>query len=381
MAEKRDYYEVLGVPRDATTADIKKAYRALARKYHPDVNPDNKEAEEKFKEINEAHEVLSNSEKRAKYDQYGHAAFDPSMGAGAGGGFGGAGFDFGDIFSSFFGGGGGFGGFGGGGGGRRSRAVDGDDIYTRVTLSFEEAVEGVKRDVTYRVIEECPDCHGSGAKKGTEAETCTQCKGTGQVTVNQRTPFGMMQSTTTCPGCRGRGKTVKDPCGNCSGKGYVRVEKKLSVSIPAGVDNGNRIVLRGKGDVGRNGGENGDLVVEVTVRRHAFFEREGDHIFCEVPVTFTEAALGAEIDIPTLEGKQKYTIPEGTQYGTSFTLRGKGMPNVNTKRRGDLVITVTIEVPKNLSEKQKQELREFAASCGEKNNEKKTGFIKKIFKK
>ena len=381
MAEKRDYYEVLGVPRDATTADIKKAYRALARKYHPDVNPDNKEAEEKFKEINEAHEVLSNSEKRAKYDQYGHAAFDPSMGAGAGGGFGGAGFDFGDIFSSFFGGGGGFGGFGGGGGGRRSRAVDGDDIYTRVTLSFEEAVEGVKRDVTYRVIEECPDCHGSGAKKGTEAETCTQCKGTGQVTVNQRTPFGMMQSTTTCPGCRGRGKTVKDPCGNCSGKGYVRVEKKLSVSIPAGVDNGNRIVLRGKGDVGRNGGENGDLVVEVTVRRHAFFEREGDHIFCEVPVTFTEAALGAEIDIPTLEGKQKYTIPEGTQYGTSFTLRGKGMPNVNTKRRGDLIITVTIEVPKNLSEKQKQELREFAASCGEKNNEKKTGFIKKIFKK
>ena len=381
MAEKRDYYEVLGVPRDATTADIKKAYRALARKYHPDVNPDNKEAEEKFKEINEAHEVLSNSEKRAKYDQYGHAAFDPSMGAGAGGGFGGAGFDFGDIFSSFFGGGGGFGGFGGGGGGRRSRAVDGDDIYTRVTLSFEEAVEGVKRDVTYRVIEECPDCHGSGAKKGTQAETCTQCKGTGQVTVNQRTPFGLMHSTTTCPGCRGRGKTVKDPCGNCSGKGYVRVEKKLSVSIPAGVDNGNRIVLRGKGDVGRNGGENGDLVVEVTVRRHAFFEREGDHIFCEVPVTFTEAALGAEIDIPTLEGKQKYTIPEGTQYGTSFTLRGKGMPNVNTKRRGDLIITVTIEVPKNLSEKQKQELREFAASCGEKNNEKKTGFIKKIFKK
>ena len=381
MAEKRDYYEVLGVARDATTADIKKAYRALARKYHPDVNPDNKEAEEKFKEINEAHEVLSNSEKRAKYDQFGHAAFDPSMGAGAGGGFGGAGFDFGDIFSSFFGGGGGgFGGFGGGGA-RRSRAVDGDDIYTRVTLSFEEAFEGVKRDITYRVIEECPDCHGSGAAKGTEAETCTQCRGSGQVTVNQRTSFGMMQSTTTCPTCRGRGKTVKTPCDNCSGKGYVRVEKKLSVSIPAGVDSGNRIVLRGKGDAGRNGGQNGDLVVEVTVRRHAFFEREGDHIFCEVPITFAEAALGAEIDIPTLEGKQKYTIPEGTQYGTAFTLRGKGMPNVNTKRRGDLIITVTVEVPKNLSEKQKTELREFAASCGEKNNEKKTGFLKKIFKK
>lgn len=380
MAEKRDYYEVLGVAKDATTADIKKAYRALARKYHPDVNPDNKEAEEKFKEINEAHEVLSNAEKRAKYDQYGHAAFDPSMGAGAGG-FGGAGFDFGDIFSSFFGGGGGFGGFGGGGGGRRSRAVDGDDIYTRVTLSFEEAVTGVKQDITYRCVEECPDCHGSGAAKGTEPETCSQCHGSGQVTVNQRTPFGMMQSVNTCPTCRGRGKTVKDPCKNCNGKGYVRVEKKLSVSIPAGVDSGNRIVLRGKGDVGRNGGQNGDLVVEVTVRRHAFFEREGDNIYCEVPVTFTEATLGAEIDIPTLEGKETYTIPEGTQYGTAFTLRGRGMPNVNTKRRGDLIITITIEVPKNLSEKQKEELREFAASCGEKNHEKKTGFLKKIFKK
>ena len=376
MAEKRDYYEVLGVARDASTQDIKKAYRALARKYHPDVNPDNKEAEEKFKEINEAHEVLSNSEKRAKYDQYGHAAFDPSMGAGAGG-FGGGGFDFGDIFSSFFGGG-----FGGGsGGGRRSRAVDGDDIYTRVTLSFEESVEGVKRDISYRCVEECGNCHGSGAKEGTKVETCSRCRGSGQIMTNQRTPFGMMQSATTCPDCRGRGKIIKSPCGNCNGKGYVRVEKTLSVSIPAGVDNGNRIVLRGRGDAGRNGGQNGDLVVEVTVRPHAYFGREGDHIFCEIPVTFTEATLGAEIDIPTLEGKQKYTIPEGTQYGTTFTLKGKGIPNVNTKRRGDLILTVTIEVPKNLSEKQKKELREFAESCGEKNNEKKTSFLKKIFKK
>ena len=376
MAEKRDYYEVLGVPKDADTAAIKKAYRALARKYHPDVNPDNKEAEEKFKEINEAHEVLSNPEKRAKYDQYGHAAFDPSMGAG--GGFGGAGgFDFGDIFSSFFGGGG----FGFGGGGRRSRAVDGDDIFTRVTLTFEESFEGVKRDISYRCVEACAECHGSGAAKGTEPETCSRCRGAGQVTVNQRTPFGTIQTASECPECRGRGKIIKNPCASCNGKGYVRVEKKLSVSIPAGVDNGNRIVLRGKGDVGRNGGQNGDLVVEVTVRRHAFFKREGDNVYCDVPITFTEATLGAEIDIPTLEGKQKYVIPEGTQYGTSFTIRGKGMPNVNTKKRGDLIITATIEVPRNLNEKQKQELREFAASCGEKNNEKKTGFLKKIFKK
>ena len=376
MAEKRDYYEVLGVSRDASTAEIKKAYRTLARKYHPDVNPDNKEAEEKFKEINEAHEVLSNDEKRAKYDQYGHAAFDPSMGAGAGG-FGGGGFDFGDIFSSFFGGA--FG--GGGGGGRRSRAVDGDDIYTRVTLSFDESVTGVKRDISYRCVEACGECRGSGAKKGTEAETCSRCRGSGQVTVNQRTPFGMMQSATACPDCRGKGKIIKTPCENCNGKGYVRVEKKLSISIPAGVDNGNRIVLRGKGDAGRNGGDNGDLVVEVTVRRHSIFKREGDNIYCEVPVTFTEATLGAEIDIPTLDGEQKYTIPEGTQYGATFTLRGKGMPNVNSGRKGDLVITVTIEVPKSLNEGQKEKLRAFAESCGEKNNEKKTSFLKKLFGK
>ncbi len=378
MAEKRDYYEVLGVPKDADTAAIKKAYRALARKYHPDVNPDNKEAEEKFKEINEAHEVLSNPEKRAKYDQYGHAAFDPSMGAGGGFGGGAGGFDFGDIFSSFFGGGG----FGfGGGGGRRSRAVDGDDIFARVTLTFEESFEGVKRDISYRCVEACSECRGSGAAKGTEPETCSRCRGSGQVTVNQRTPFGTIQTASECPECRGRGKIIKTPCSSCNGKGYVRIEKKLSVSIPAGVNNGNRIVLRGKGDAGRNGGENGDLIVEITVRRHPFFKREGDNIYCEVPITFTEATLGAEIDIPTIEGKQKYVIPEGTQYGTSFTVKGKGMPNVNTKKRGDLIFTATIEVPRNLNEKQKKELREFAESCGEKNNEKKTSFLKKIFKK
>ena len=375
MSEKRDYYEVLGVAKGATEADIKKAYRALAKKYHPDMNPGDKEAEAKFKEINEAYEVLSNAEKRQKYDQYGHAAFDPSMGGGGGFGGGFGGFDFGDIFSSFFGG-------GGGGGGRRSRGpVDGDDVYARVTLKFEESVTGVKKEFSYRHIEECPDCKGSGADKGSTVETCSQCHGSGQVTTQQRTMFGVMQSSSPCPSCRGKGKIIKNPCGNCSGKGYIRIERTIAVSVPAGIDNGNRIVLRGKGDAGRNGGVAGDLVVEVAVKPHSLFQREGDNIYCEVPITFTEATLGAEVDIPTLEGQQKYDIPEGTQYGTSFTLRGKGMPNVNTKRRGDLIFTVTIEVPKNLSEKQKTELREFAASCGEKNNEKKTGFFKKFLKK
>ncbi len=374
MADKRDYYEVLGVEKGAGDAEIKKAYRVLAKKYHPDMNPGDAEAEAKFKEVNEAYAVLSDAEKRQKYDQFGHAAFDPSMGGG-GGGFGGGfgGFDFGDIFSSFFG--------GGGGGGRRNRAVDGDDIFARVTLSFEETVSGVKKDVSFRHIEECPDCKGSGAAKGSEAETCSQCRGSGQITVNQRTMFGMMQSTTTCPGCNGKGKIIKNPCSNCNGKGYVRVAREYSVTVPAGIADGQRIAIRGKGDCGRNGGVAGDLVIEVSVRPHPLFQREGNHIYCEVPITFTEATLGAEIDIPTLEGTQKYTVPEGTQYGTSFTLRGKGMPDVNSGRRGDLIFTVTVEVPKNLSAKQKELLGAFAESLGENNNSKKSGFLKKFFKK
>jgi len=373
MADKRDYYEVLGIEKGATDAEIKKAYRVLAKKYHPDMNPGDKEAEAKFKEVNEAYAVLSDSEKRAKYDQFGHSAFDPSMGGG-GGGFGGGfgGFDFGDIFSSFF---------GGGGEGRRSRAVDGNDIFARVTLSFEESVSGGKKDIKFRHIEECPECNGSGAAKGTSPETCSQCRGTGQVTVQQRTMFGMMQSTAACPGCNGKGKIIKTPCKNCSGKGYVRVEREYSVSIPAGIADGQRIAIRGKGDCGRNGGVAGDLIIEVTVRSHPLFTREGNHIYCEVPITFTEATLGAEIEIPTLEGTQKYTVPEGTQYGTKFTLRGKGMPDVNSGRRGDLIFTVVIEVPRNLSSKQKELLGAFATSLGENNNTKKAGFLKKFFKK
>ena len=376
MADKRDYYEVLGLEKGASDAEIKKAYRTLAKKYHPDMNPGDSEAEAKFKEVNEAYAVLSDSEKRQKYDQFGHAAFDPSMGGGGGGG-GFGGFDFSDIFSAF---GGGFGGFGGGGG-RRSRAVDGDDIFARVTLSFEESVSGAKKDISFRHIEECAACHGKGAVKDSDVESCTQCHGTGQVTVSQRTMFGMMQSSAVCPKCNGKGKIIKNPCGECSGKGYVRVAREYSVSIPAGIADGQRMAIRGKGDCGRNGGVAGDLVIEVTVRPHPLFEREGNHIYCEVPITFAEAALGAEVEIPTLEGTQKYDIPEGTQYGTSFTLRGKGMPDVNSGRRGDLIFTVTIEVPKNLTPKQKELLGHFAESLGEANNAKKSGFLKKFFRK
>lgn len=378
MADKKDYYEVLGVAKSASDAEIKKAYRLLAKKYHPDMNPGNKEAEARFKEVNEAYSVLSDPDKRSKYDRFGHAAFD---GAAGGGGAGEAGFDFGDIFSSFFGGG--FGGFGSGfgGGNTANRPIEGDDVLTRVTLTFEEAVNGCKKDISFRHLEACPDCKGSGAAPGSGAETCPQCHGRGQVVVQQNMMGMMMQSTQTCSACRGKGKIIKTPCSSCRGAGYVRVAKNITLSFPAGIDNGNRMVQRGMGDVGRNGGPAGDLVIEVTVRPHAFFRREGNNLYCEVPVTFTEAALGAEIDIPTLEGKQKYTVPEGTQPDTVFTLKGKGVADVRTKRRGDLFLTVTVEVPKNLNAKQKEILRTFATSCGDANNVKKSGFFKKLFGK
>ena len=375
MAEKRDYYEVLGVGKDATEADLKKAYRTLAKKYHPDMNPGDAEAEQKFKEVNEAYGVLSDPDKKSKYDQFGHAAFDPASG---GTGFGG--FDFSDIFSSFFGGGGFGGGFGGGSSGR-SRAVAGEDVFTRVDISFEEAAFGCKKEVSFNHIEKCPDCNGSGAAKGTSPETCNECHGTGQVSVRQNTAFGMFQSSRPCSSCRGTGKIIKTPCKNCNSRGYIKIKKKLEVSIPAGIDNGQRIALRNEGDCGRNGGPNGDLIIEVRVRRHAIFEREGNNIYCEIPIAFTEAALGAEIDVPTLEGNKKYTIPEGTQTGASFVMSGKGIADINTKRKGDLVFVVNVEVPKNLNAKQKELLAEFAKSCNESNNSKKSSFFKKIFNK
>lgn len=376
MAEKRDYYEVLGVSKDSSADEIKKAYRKLAKQYHPDMNPGNSEAEIKFKEVNEAYDVLSDSDKKAKYDAYGHAAFDPAAGGG-GAGFGGFGggfgdFDFGDIFSSFFG--------GGGTSSRRNGPVRGDDINVRVTLSFEEAVFGVKKEISYNRIQKCSDCGGSGAEKGTTAKTCSACGGSGQVRVQQRTPLGYMQTTKQCDTCRGTGKIIEKPCSNCRGTGYVKVTKKLDVNIPAGIDDGRVVALRGQGSDGRNGGPAGDLNIIVSVRPHAIFERDGYDIYCEVPITYTEATLGAEIEIPTLEGKQKFTIPEGTQTGTTFTLKQKGVQYVNSKNRGNLHFTVNVEVPKNLSEDQKELLRKFAESCGESNHSKRAKFFKKFFK-
>ena len=372
MAEtKRDYYEVLGVPKTATDAEIKSAYRKLAKKYHPDLNPGNAEAEKNFKEINEANSVLSDAEKRAKYDQYGHAAFDPSAGFGGGGGF--EGFDMGDIFSSFFGGG-----FGGGSTRRSNMPIDGDDILARVTLTFEEAAFGVKREISFQRIEACGDCHGSGAAPGTTVETCSTCRGTGRVTVQQRTMLGMMQTQQSCSACHGSGKSIKTPCKNCRGSGYVKVNKNLEVKIPAGIDNGQRIALRGQGNAGRNGGMAGDLIIEVRVRAHSLFERNGNDLYCEIPVTITEATLGAEIEVPTLTGKVKYTIPEGTQTGTTFTIRGEGLPSVSSERKGNLVFRVNVEIPRDLSQTQKELLQEFAKSCGETNNRKQTSFFKKF---
>ena len=379
MAEnKRDYYEVLGVGSEASADEIKKAYRGLAKKYHPDMNPGDKEAEVKFKEVNEAYAVLSDEDKRAKYDQFGHAAFDPAAGGGAGyGGFGGFGsdFDFGDIFSSFF---------GGGGSTRTARdsAVHGDDVAARIVITFDEAVSGCKKEITFARIEECPDCSATGAAKGTKPETCQTCKGSGRVTVQQQTMLGYMQTQRACQSCRGTGKIIKTPCKNCNGKGYIKINKKLEVTIPAGIDSMQRIILRGQGSAGRNGGRPGDLIIEVIVREHKIFTREGNNVYCEVPISFATAALGAEIDIPTLLGKtEKYEIPEGTQTGTQFTLRGKGIPDVNTKRKGDLIISVIVETPKNLSSEQKKLLREFSASLGEENNGKQQGFFKKMFGK
>lgn len=381
MAEKRDYYEVLGLSKGADEASIKKAYRSLAKKYHPDLNPGNAEAEAKFKEINEAYDVLSDADKKAKYDQFGHAAFDPTAGGGGGyggfnGGFGDFG-DIGDIFSSFFGGG-----FGGSAGQRRNAPTRGEDIAVRVTVSFEEAAFGTKKDVSYNRIQKCSDCGGSGAAKGTRAETCKACGGSGQRRVTQRIGGMAFQSTTTCDACRGTGKIIKTPCNECNGKGYVKVNKKLSVNIPAGIDDGERIAIRGQGCDGRNGGPAGDLIITVNIKKHSIFERDGYNIYCDVPITVTEATLGATIDVPTLEGNQKFEIPDGTQPGTKFTLKQKGIPFINnSSKRGDLIFTVNVEIPKGLNKEQKEKMIAFAESCKENNYTRKQSFFKRIFDK
>ena len=369
--EKRDYYEVLGVQKGASEDEIKKAYRKMAKQYHPDLHPGDKQAEASFKEVNEAYEVLSDADKKAKYDQYGHAAFDPAgagFGGGGFGGFGGFDVDLGDIFGSFFG--------GGSSRQRRNGPQRGDDIELNVTISFEEAVFGCKKDVSFQRYSKCSSCSGSGSADG-KSETCPSCRGTGQRRVMQNLGGMQFQSTTTCDTCRGTGKYIKTPCQKCRGTGFERVTKKLTVDIPAGIDHGKGLIIRGAGNDGKNGGSAGDVLVMVSVRPSATFKREGYTLYCEVPITIAEATLGAEIEVPTLEGMEKFTIPEGTQTGTTFTLKQKGVPMINSNRRGDLIFRVNVEVPKGLSEKQKELLRAFAKECGENNYAKKKNFFKK----
>ena len=376
MAEnKRDYYEVLGVSKGASEDEIKKAYKKLARKYHPDMNPGDKEAEEKFKEVNEANEVLSNPEKKAKYDQFGFAGVDPNYGAGQGGYGGAGGFDFGDlgdIFGSFFGGG-----FGGGGRRNPNAPQRGESIRASLSVEFTEAAFGCEKSITIDRSEQCPTCKGKGCAPGTTPEVCTQCHGTGTVTQAQRTPFGMMQSQTVCPKCRGRGQIIHQPCPDCRGAGAVRKRRTIQVNIPAGIDNGQTISLRGQGHSGKNGGPAGDLLITVMVRPHEIFRRDGTAVFCEAPITFTQAVLGGTLEIPTIDGKVKYDIPEGTQTGTVFRLRGKGIPVLNGRGRGDQYVTVNIETPRNLNREQKEALKKFSESLGEGNYEKHKNFFGK----
>ena len=364
MAEKRDYYEVLGVKKGASEDELKKAYRKLAKENHPDLHPGDKECEARFKEINEAYEVLSDPDKRAKYDQFGHAAFDPSQGFGGGGGFGGfEGFGgFGDIFSDIFGGGFGF----GGGGGRNPNAPrKGDNLRATVNIKFEEAAFGVKKDVFVSKIEQCHDCKGTGCAEGTTAEVCPDCKGTGTVMSTKRTPFGMVQSSEQCPKCRGRGKIIHSPCKTCRGIGSVRRQHKVSVSIPAGIDDGQTISLKGQGNAGLNGGPAGDLLITVLVQPHARFERDGASILLDQEISFAQAALGAEVEVPTLDGKVKLNIPEGTQTGTTFRLKGKGVPFLRNGGRGDQFVTVNVAVPRSMTSTQKNALRRYAETMGE----------------
>ena len=373
---KRDYYEVLGVDRGADEDTIKKAYRKLAKKYHPDMNPGDSEAEAKFKEVNEAYAILSDSEKRSAYDSYGHAAFE-NGGAGAGG-FNMGDMDFGDIFSNIFGGGfGGFGGFGGSSQRQRNAPRRGEDIGYAINVTFEEAAFGVKKEMEFSRVARCSECNGSGSKDG-KTETCSACGGSGQRRVMQRLGGMSFQSTVTCEACRGTGKIIKEPCSKCRGNGMTKQQKKITVTVPAGIDNGGRIAIRGMGNDGANGGPAGDLIVEVRVKPHQLFDRRGYDIYCDVPITVAEATLGAEIDVPTLEGSKKFTIPEGTQTGTSFSLRGCGACRLdNPDRRGDLIFTVVVETPKGLNSKQRELMRQFAEACGESNYGKKQRFFRK----
>ena len=367
MAEnKRDYYEVLGVEKGASTEEIKKAYRKAAMKYHPDRNPGDKEAEEKFKEVGEAYEVLSDDGKRSRYDQFGFAGVDPNYGAGQGGyggygggfsGFGDMGDIFGDIFGDVF-----------GGTGRRSNTNAprrGENVMSQLELTFEEAAFGCEKDVNIQRIESCAACNGTGSHDGA-VETCSTCRGTGSVRTTQNFMGMTMQSTAACPKCNGKGKIIKNPCNTCKGKGKVRRNKLIKVKVPAGVDEGQSVRVRGEGCVGANGGPAGDVLVEIYIKRHAIFCRRGMDVLCEVPISFAQAALGAQIQVPTLEGTVTYDLPEGTQTGTSFTLVGKGIPEVNNnRRRGNQRFTVVVETPPRLTKEQKELLRQLDGSLEE----------------
>ena len=375
MAEKRDYYEVLGVAKTASEDEIKSAYRKLAKKYHPDLNPGNAEAEAKFKEVNEAYGVLSDADKRAKYDQYGTA--DPLAGFGGGGfcggfgGFGSGGFSggFEDIFENIF---------GGFTGSRRSNNApeQGRDLRVDMELTFEEAAFGAKKEINLTREESCDECGGSGAAKGTTAEVCQACHGSGQVRTTQNTVFGSFSSTQQCTACHGTGRIIRTPCKKCGGKGRIRRARRISINVPAGIDNGQAITLRGEGEQGKRGGAAGDLYVYFSVKPHKLFKRRGNDIYLEVAVSFANAALGAEITVPTLEDSIKYKIPEGTQPGTVFRIRGKGINRLGGNDRGDMYITVGVEIPRRLSSKQKELLRAFDDSVtGNEPQEKKRGIF------
>ena len=353
---KQDYYEVLGVARDASEAEIKKAFRIKAKECHPDINPDDEVSEHKFKEINEAYEVLNDSEKRRQYDQFGHAAFDPSAGAGGFGGFGG----FEDVFDSIFGGSI----FGSRAGRQRRGPVRGRDIRFDLTIAFEEAADGVRHEIEYQRTERCPACEGSGACKGSDAAACTVCNGTGQVETAQNTVFGRFVNVTECHACNGEGRIIKEPCEKCRGTGQVRRKRTLSVNIPAGIDEGQVLSVAGEGEAGMKGGPPGDLRIVVHVRPHRLFRRRDYDLFYEMPVSFAKAAMGGEIEIETLNGKVRYKIPEGTQPATTFRLKGKGIKHLHHGGHGDLYVQVNVQVPTKLNAEQKRALEKFDALLG-----------------
>jgi molecular chaperone DnaJ len=385
MADKRDYYEVLGIQKGASEDEIKKAYRQMAKKYHPDLHPDDPAAAEKFKEVNEANDVLSDPQKRQRYDQFGFAGVDPSYGAGGGGagGFGGFGgfssadgIDLGDIFDTFFG--------GMGGGSRTSSNSNaprrGSDISMSLEISFMEACKGVKRDIEVTRVEVCDTCNGSGAKPGTTPKTCSECSGTGKIRFNQRTLFGTMQSTRACTKCGGTGKIIEERCQTCRGSGTMSKRHTVSVNIPAGIDDGQILRVSGQGNVGKNGGQRGDLNVRIIVKKDPLFERNGFDIWTEVPITYSQAVLGDEITVPTIDGNVTYTVPAGTQPDTVFRLRGKGIQKLQREGRGDHLVKVILEVPKNLNKSQKDALIAFSDQLTEKNYDKKKSFMDRLKK-